>query len=182
MGGVVAQRIAIRHPSRVRSLITSGAVPSDASGLSTLRFVRPGFIVQMSRMKFPEGRDGDIALGVAVLRALSAPDYPFDETAADVMAKRDSSSPFRDTKAMSRQTGAKWSGGSRAEIRQPTLVVHGLEDQVLRPSAGRAIATAVSGARQLMIPGLGHFVPRELWPTFARAIRTTAARTIGPHT
>ncbi len=34
MGGLLAQRIALRHPGRVRSITVSGAMPSDATGLS----------------------------------------------------------------------------------------------------------------------------------------------------
>ncbi|NEE20487.1 alpha/beta fold hydrolase, partial [Streptomyces sp. SID7499] len=33
LGGVVAQRVALRHPGRVRTLTSSAALPSDVGGL-----------------------------------------------------------------------------------------------------------------------------------------------------
>ena len=40
MGGQLAQRIALRHPARVRSLTSSASLPSDAGGLAAARYVR----------------------------------------------------------------------------------------------------------------------------------------------
>jgi pimeloyl-ACP methyl ester carboxylesterase len=63
LGGVLAQRIALRHPDRVRSLTSCAALPSDATGARALRYVRPGFLARMARMRFPEGRDGESPSG-----------------------------------------------------------------------------------------------------------------------
>ena len=35
LGGVIAQRIALRHPDRVLSLVSSAALPSDVSGFGS---------------------------------------------------------------------------------------------------------------------------------------------------
>jgi pimeloyl-ACP methyl ester carboxylesterase len=56
LGGLLAQRIAIRHPDRVRSLTSSSALPSDATGGRAARYVRAGFLARMARLRFPEGR------------------------------------------------------------------------------------------------------------------------------
>jgi pimeloyl-ACP methyl ester carboxylesterase len=56
-------------------------------------------------------------------------------------------------------------------VRVPTLVVHGEADPLIRPSAGRALARAVPGARLLTFPGMGHNLPAALWPTIAAAVR-----------
>ena len=42
LGGAVAQRVALRHPGRVRTLTSVAAVPGDLGGLRTLRYVRLG--------------------------------------------------------------------------------------------------------------------------------------------
>jgi pimeloyl-ACP methyl ester carboxylesterase len=177
LGGVLAQRIALRHPDRVRSLTSCAALPSDATGARALRYVRPGFLARMARMRFPEGRDGDIAFGLAVYRAIAAPGYPLDEATARECIERDlahGALSFRDAPAQTRQNTARWHGGRLRELCMPTLVLHGDDDQVLRPAAARRTAAAIDGAQLRILPGLGHFLPRELWPAFADEIRTLA--------
>ena len=58
----------------------------------------------------------------------------------------------------------------------PTLVVHGADDPLIRPAAGRATARAVQGARLLVFPGMGHNLPAALWPPLVEAVRECAAR------
>ena len=42
LGGLLAQRMALRHPGRVRSLTSSASLPSDASRLSAGQYVHLG--------------------------------------------------------------------------------------------------------------------------------------------
>ncbi len=182
LGGQLAQRIAIRHPARVRSLTSSSALPSDATGVRAGRYVRPGFLARMARLRFPAGRDGDIALGLALYRAIAAPGYPPDEAVAIECIERDLAHgcfSLRDTAAQTRQNSARWTSGPLASLRVPALVLHGADDQVLRPSAARRTAAAISGARLRVLPGMGHFIPRELWPTYAAEIRAMATAAAG---
>jgi pimeloyl-ACP methyl ester carboxylesterase len=176
MGGLLAQRIALRHPGRVRSITVSGAMPSDAAGLGQLRHIRLGFVLRMSRLTFPEGREGDVVAGVALARAIASPGYPFDETEVRAAVEREVTSGVRDARAQSRQTGAPWRGGRLADLTVPTLVVHGEQDPVLRPSAARATAAAVPDARLVLLPGVGHDLPRALWPRIAGEVRALADR------
>jgi pimeloyl-ACP methyl ester carboxylesterase len=44
------------------------------------------------------------------------------------------------------------------------------------PTAGRATAAAIPGARLLEIPGMGHDLPRGAWPRVVEAIAQNAAR------
>ena len=57
-------------------------------------------------------------------------------------------------------------------LRMPTLVVHGLADKMVHVSGGRATAAAIPGAELLLIDGMGHDLPPELYETFADAIAT----------
>jgi pimeloyl-ACP methyl ester carboxylesterase len=66
LGGTIAQRIALRHPERVLSLVSSAAIPSDVSGLGMARYLRFGLLAKLARMKFPEGREGDIEASLAM--------------------------------------------------------------------------------------------------------------------
>ena len=176
MGGQLAQRTALRHPGRVRSITSSASLPSDVSGLAAARYVHLGLVARMARMRFPESRDGDIALGLALARAVASPGYPFDEAEARARIERDLVSGVRDTAAQSRQVGAKWQGGRLSELRVPALVLHGERDPLLRPAAARRTAAAIDGARLVLLPGVGHDLPAAVWPRVAGEVRALADR------
>jgi pimeloyl-ACP methyl ester carboxylesterase len=174
LGGMLAQRIALRHPDRVRSVVSAMAMPSDVSGFGGGRYVRFGLLAKIARVRFPEGRDGDLALSMMLARELASPAYPFDEHAAREWAEREIDSGPRDTKAQSRQVGAPWHGPRLRDLRKPVLVLHGDADPILRVSAARATARAIEGARLVILPGVGHDLPAPLWPTIAGEVRVLA--------
>jgi pimeloyl-ACP methyl ester carboxylesterase len=183
MGGALVQRIALRHPDRVRGVAVSGAVPSDAGPLQVLLYVRLGFVARMSRLRFPDGPEGDLVAGLELARAVASPGYPFDEDAARRVVDRERAagvrSGVRDAAAQGRQTGAPWNGARLAALHVPAVVLHGDADQVVRPSAARATAAAVRGARLVILPGAGHDLPRQLWPRVADEVRAVADRAEG---
>jgi pimeloyl-ACP methyl ester carboxylesterase len=174
LGGIIAQRIALRHPDRVLSVVSAMAMPSDVSGIGGARYVRFGLLAKLARVKFPEGRHGDIQLSLMLARELASPAYPFDESSAREWIEREVDSGPRDTKAQSRQVGAAWHGPKLREMRKPVLVLHGDQDPILRVSAARATARAIEGARLLILPGVGHDLPAPLWPTIAAEVRQLA--------
>jgi pimeloyl-ACP methyl ester carboxylesterase len=176
MGGQLAQRTALRHRGRVRGITSSASLPSDVSGLAAARYVHLGLVARFARMRFPGGRDGDIALGLALARAVASPGYPFDEAEARARIERDLVSGVRDTGAQSRQVGAKWHGGRLSELRVPALVLHGERDPLLRPAAARRTAAAIDGARLVLLPGVGHDLPAAVWPQVAAEVRALADR------
>jgi len=176
MGGQVAQRTALRHPGRVRSLTSSASLPGDVGGLRAGRYVHLGLVARLARMKFPEGREGDLALAVAVTHAVASPAYPVDEQAVRRTAARDQVSGVRDAAAQSRQAGAKWHGGRLSGLRVPALVLHGSADPLLRPAAARRTAQAIRVARLVILPGVGHYLPAEVYPQIADEVRALADR------
>ena len=89
LGGQLVQRTALRHPGRVRSITSSASLPSDTGGLAAARYVHLGLVARMARLRYPEGRDGDIALGLALARLVASPGYPFDEAEARARIERD---------------------------------------------------------------------------------------------
>lgn len=178
LGGIIAQRIALRHPDRVLSVVSAAGMPSDTSGLGGVRYVRFGMLARLARLKVPEGRDGDIQLPLALARAVASPTYPFDETATREWIEREADSGPRDTSAQSRQVGAGWHGPKLRELRKPTLVLHGDHDPLLRVSAARNTAKAIAAARLVLLPGAGHDLPEPLWGTIADEVRHNADRAV----
>ena len=176
LGGIIAQRIALRHPDRVLSVVSDAGIPSDASGPGAFRYIRFRMLARLSRLKFPAGRDGDIQMSLALARAVASPTYPFDETAAREWIEREADSGPRDTRAQSRQVGASWHGPKLRELRKPTLVLYGDHDPLLRVSAARNTAKAIAGARLVLLPGAGHDLPEPLWGTIAAEVRHNADR------
>ena len=176
MGGQVAQRTALRHRQRVRSITSSASLPSDTGGLAAARYVHLGLVARMARLRYPEGRDGDIELGLALARLVASPGYPFDEAEARARIGRDLASGVRDTAAQSRQVGAKWHGGRLSDLQVPALVLHGERDPLLRPAAARRTAAAIGGARLVLLPGVGHDLPAAVWPPVAGKVRALADR------
>jgi pimeloyl-ACP methyl ester carboxylesterase len=175
MGGMIAQTIAIRAPTRVRSLVSIMSTPGDRwltrlptrQALATL-VVKPG-----------RGRDAAIEDAVRLFRTIGSPGYPLDEEHVREVAGA-SYDRSHSRAGTVRQLQAVASSGDRTRLlrrlRIPATVIHGADDPLVRPSAGRATARAIPGARLRMIPGMGHDLPRELWPTFVEEIVAVTAR------
>jgi pimeloyl-ACP methyl ester carboxylesterase len=177
MGGMIAQTMAIERPQRVRSLVsimsTTGA---RWTGLPTVK----AFGVLFS--KRPTDREAFIERGVNTFRVIGSPGYPFDEQRVREIAGR-SYDRGHSAAGVARQLHAITASGDRTSglerLALPATVVHGNRDPLVRPSGGRATAAAIPGARLKIIDGMGHDLPRELYPTFAEEIEAAASRAEG---
>ncbi|MFD9593963.1 alpha/beta fold hydrolase [Kitasatospora sp. NPDC059973] len=174
LGGAIAQRVALRHPDRVRTVTTMSAVPGDVAGLRTMRFIRMGTLAKFAKLKFPATREGAIAASVEVSRLLASPARPFDEHAAREAAERTADAGVHDQQAQSRQIGAQWHGGPISRIQRPTLVLHGADDPLIKPAAATAIASRIPNARKLLLLEVGHELPEPVWHTIVGEIRALA--------
>ncbi|MFW0789711.1 alpha/beta fold hydrolase [Gordonia sp. CPCC 205333] len=61
-------------------------------------------------------------------------------------------------------------------ITAPTLVLHGADDKLMRPSGARAIARAIKGARFTLVNGMGHDLPEPLWDSIVSDLTANFAR------
>ncbi len=172
LGGMIAQELAIRHPERVATLtsIMSTTGDPDVRGASyevTAELVRP----------WPLDRGGFIERGVQVARLLRGGGFALDEPSIRRLAAR-SYDRSRDMSGMHRQLVAIFMSKSRrAPLRSlhvPALIIHGDADPLIPSDGGRDTAQAIAGARLLVIPGLGHELPREAWPPVINAIAALA--------
>jgi pimeloyl-ACP methyl ester carboxylesterase len=104
---------------------------------------------------FAEG--GSLAPEVALRRfvenALGA--NPRESLVEQIFARRAANPP--DPAGWQAQAAAGMTfAGVEAEIRQPTLVLQGTEDNVVDPRNADVLAARIPGARVVLVPGTGH--------------------------
>ena len=174
MGGMIVQQMAIDHPGRLLSMTsimsTTGNRRSGQPSLKTF-----GLLLGNP----PMTRDQVISRGVKTFKVIGSPGFPFEEDTVREMAAL-SYDRGHSPAGVARQLHAIIASGDRTKALQhvqiPTAVIHGNRDPLVKPSGGRATAKAIPGARLMMIDGMGHDLPRDLWPTFAQAIDANAKR------
>ena len=168
LGGMIAQTIAIRHPSRVWSLIslasTTGgpALPLGDPEVYALIFAPASF-----------EREEQIEHSVNFYMHLGGSKYPIDEQEIRRVTEQSYDRCFCPQGAK-RQGEAIMASGSRVQalrsITAPTLVIHGSEDPIFPVEHARATAEAIPGAELLIIEGMGHLFSAEVWPLLVDAI------------
>ncbi len=168
MGGMIAQELAIAHPGRVATLTS---IMSN-TGARRVSFPKPrAWRVLLGRA--PRDREGYIAQSVNVFRLIGSPGFPTDEerlrAVAAIAYERD-----RDPRGSGRQLGAILASGDRTGALRgldvPTVVMHGTSDPLVPYRGGVATARAIPGAELITIPGMGHDLPREVWPRLIDAL------------
>jgi pimeloyl-ACP methyl ester carboxylesterase len=173
-GGMIAQTLAIRHPERVLSLVSIMSTTGDRTvgqphpeALPTL-MTRP-----------PADRAGFAEFVVGTWRVIGSPGFDPDEEALRARAAAIYDRGIHPD-GTARQLVAILASGDRTEALRrldvPTVVIHGTDDPLIDVSGGEATAAAIPGARLELIRGMGHDLPRQLWPRFVDLIAENAAR------
>jgi len=172
LGGMIAQTLAARRPEKVRSLTSIMSTTGNRlKGQPALPMVR------LLLGQAPKEREAYLDYVTGVFEAIGSPDLPRDIDAVREVAAR-SYDRGTDPPGSARQLGAVLRSGDRTRelgrITAPTLVFHGSRDKLIRPSGGKATAKAISGARLTVIDGMGHDLPRAVWPQIIGAIAEQA--------
>lgn len=181
LGGMIAQVMATRQPERVRTLTSISSTPSPQIGRTRL-----GTLVRFAKVVKKPVTDADsLAQQMIDLQPFTgSPDYPPDLEWLRELARQSYERGY-DLAGSQRQTAAIAAAGDRrrdlATLRTPTLVIHGEADQIIRPIAGRETARVIPGAVLVTYPGMGHNLPRELWPAITREIHEHTQRAPLPH-
>ncbi len=168
MGGMIAQTLAARHPRSVRSLVSIMSNTGNRwSGQPSLR------VYSTLLRRAPHEREAFVAHMEGVFAAIGSSGLPRDPDDIRALA---GASYDRDHEpdGPGRQLAAIIASGDRTEelrtIRAPTLVIHGTADRLVAPSGGRATARAIAGAELMPVKGMGHDLPRAVWPELIEAI------------
>lgn len=172
MGGMIAQLMAVHHPHKVLSLASVMSNTGDQRRGLPSRQVMAAF----ARAKEP-ARDDAAQASVDSFRLFAGSSW--DPEAHLQTATRSVARSWR-PRGTERQATAIAASGDRTEllgrITAPTVVIHGLEDQLVKPDGGTATCSAIPGSRLLMFPDMGHDLPSTRWAEMLVAIAANAAR------
>jgi pimeloyl-ACP methyl ester carboxylesterase len=174
MGGMIAQSIAAAHPSRVLSLCSIMS-RTGAPGLGDpTEEVKQSFLNGRGHSRWDYVEDQ-----LALARLVNGSTYPLDEAA---LRRRTADAYDRaySPDGRVRQVAAVVRSGDRTEglrsIAVPTVVIHGSEDSLVSMNGGEATAAAIPNARLVILPGMGHVIPRELRPRIVQEVAANARR------
>lgn len=174
MGGMIAQELAIRHPELVLSLCSiMSTTGSPAVGQPT-----PAALAALTAAPGTD-RAAAIERGVSTWRVLESPAYPRpdDRLRATVAAAYDRAyRPAGAARQLAAIVCAADRTGPLGRLSVPALVIHGEADPLIDVSGGRATAAAIADSRLMLVPGMGHDLPEELWDDFQDAIAANVQR------
>jgi pimeloyl-ACP methyl ester carboxylesterase len=175
MGGMIAQHLAVRHPTRVKSLTlimtTSGA----------RHLPQPSLRVRGALMSRPSGNDPEAVLAHLhkVVTLIGSPAYKPDPARLQQRLRASVARAWHPA-GTARQLAAVLADGDRSvllrNLRVPTCVIHGEDDPLVPVAAGRELVALIPGAVADFVPGMGHDLPLQLLPRFARGVADNAKR------
>ena len=151
MGGAIALHLALDHPTRVDRLVlvspSVGGEPEHRAGEPLPPPAEWWIDDPVERLRL-------------LLPAILGPDYRARMDEADEAAIVDLERGNRTTWAGAMRQEAA-AGDDRvssrlAEVRTPTLVIHGDADVAVPLEQGQALAAGIPGARFVALPGVGH--------------------------
>jgi len=169
MGGMIAQRVAIRHQKKTRSLISLMSTTGDPS------LPRSDPKAQQALMSKPPAQDKQSVVDHAVKTRLviGSPGFSEDQdkVCARFAANFDRSyypeGPIRQWAAV---IAARSATEQLKQLRCPALVLHGDADILIHPDAGRHTAACIPGAELKIIAGWGHNMPPAAVPAITGPI------------
>lgn len=165
MGGMIAQSMVIRHPSRVLTLTSIMANTGDSTPLTpqALEVCMPP----------PATRQAYIAHVLASMRKIAGFRFLLDEQGVEnlaAIAYERGIYPAGHARQLAAIVACKSRKNALRSVTTPTLVIHGDADPVVPLAGGTQTADSVPGAELRVIRGMGHELPREVWPEIIEAV------------
>lgn len=177
MGGMIVQRMALEHPQRVLTMT------SIMSGTGDRReFPHPRAVRALLRPA-PRSPEKAVEHILENFRILGSQRWPLDERVYRPIARaviERGVNPSGYVRQLTAICAAPSRRRALAAIEVPTLVIHGTDDALLPARAGRATAAAIPGAGYVLVEGMGHDLPPQIWPRVVRGIRAVADSARGP--
>jgi len=174
MGGMIGQIFAARFPQRTRTL---GIIFSS----NNQAFLPPpGYKQLRALLQRPADstQEAIVANSVRVGKIIGSPGYPQSDDKLRADAIEGYERAYYPA-GIARHFAAVLGSGSLLrydrQVTAPTVVIHGRADKLMRPSGGRAIARTITGARLVLIDGMAHDLPEELWDEVVSELKTNFA-------
>ncbi|TES97497.1 MAG: alpha/beta hydrolase [Promethearchaeota archaeon] len=167
MGGMIAQVLAYKHPSRVLSL----TLIMSTTGNPDLPQAKPEIMAQFFA---PVPSEREPYIEEMVKRdSLIYGTYTYDEKHGREYRTKEYDRSYY-PEGIARQLAAMAVPGNIkpkiSAIKVPTLVIHGNVDPFNSIEAGKEIAAMIPGAELLILDGMGHSFPREVIPQIVNAL------------
>ena len=180
MGGMIAQLVAINHPSKTKSLVSI----MSTTGRPGLPRERPEALRALMALPASPGRADRIATALAAVKAIGGPGFPAsDEERRAYLGRSVDYTPY-DPPAAARQMAAVIAAPPRNDrlktLKIPALVIHGADDPVLLAAHGEDTARSIPGAELLLVPGLGHDFTEAATALYLKAIGDFVAEVEAP--
>ena len=177
MGGMIAQIVASEYPERVLSLTSI----MSSTGNPALPQTSPEVMAMMTKPKPNPFEDeaGFLAHSLSFAKRIAGTGYPFEEDAYQALILEEVQRAY-DPGSVGRQIAAMAVAGDRrprlATIKVPVLVIHGVDDPLIDPACGEDTASSIPGAELMLIDGMGHDLPHQLYKVIVDGIERTARR------
>jgi pimeloyl-ACP methyl ester carboxylesterase len=168
LGGMIVQAMAIRHRRRIKSVTSI----MSSTGNRELPPAKPE---ALAALMSPAGTNREEVLerAVSVARVIGSPAYPADPAETRARALEAFERAFYPV-GVARQMAAVATNGSRKNALQkldvPALIIHGKADPLVPVEAGIDTHEALRGSKLMLIDGMGHDLPRQVWPQIVAGI------------
>ena len=174
LGGMIAQSTAIRHPDRVRALVSIMSNTGEPDvGQSTDEAIA-ALVAEPA-----DTIDGQVAQDLAARTIWSNPEW-FDPEQMEAYFRSCYARAWVPG-ASGRQFQAVVRSGDRvaglSDLAVPALVVHGENDTLIDVSGGERTAELIPDAELLVIEGMSHDFVYQAWPPIIEAVTALTART-----
>lgn len=173
LGGMVAQQLALRHPERVRSLLLGCTSPGGVM----LANEPPWRMLAAAGLRPVLGARRTWPLVTSALYSRRTREERPELIAEDEAIRGDDATPVV-------TLIAQMAAVARHDVRRrlhelgglPVTVVHGAEDVLIPPRAGRALARGIPGARLVVLDDAGHLLGTDAGDAWGAAVREHLAR------
>ena len=176
LGGMIAQCMVLRHPSRVRSLALIMSNPGEVWSNVPEREAFKALLAKVGST-----RESAVARQVNLFRVLGRDPHRTPEARVRALAELHHDRGVYPRGFMRQFTAMLASPGrlrALGRVRTPTVVIHGASDPLLHPLGGRLLGAAIPDAELHMLRDMGHDMGPSLWPYIIKALVDNSRRTL----